>query len=72
MISLVARTEDHLHNCIGVQQQSASLTSESSDPAMPPEGIFERMKRTFSKMKSEMRAVDLQVATIIYARMFKL
>ena len=52
MISLVARMKDHLHKCIGVQQQSASLTSESSDPAMPPEGIVGRMKRTFSQMNT--------------------
>ena len=58
MIGIVGRMKEHLDKCIGVQQQSASLTSESSDPAMPidmampPEGIIGRMKRIFSQMNT--------------------
>ena len=41
MIGLVVRMKEHLDKCIGGQQHSALLTSESSDPAMPQRVLLE-------------------------------
>ena len=92
--------KDHLSKCIAfAREESSSLIPTPRDPAMPPEGIVECMKRTYSlmnadddpsfsssiqspakKMKttslfnyvhtttaSEKKALDLQVAKMIYA-----
>ena len=100
MQGIVSRMKDHLSKCIAfAREESSSLIPTPRDPAMPPEGIVERMKRTFSQMNadddpsfsssiqspakkmkttslsnyvhtttaSEKKALDLQVAKMIYA-----
>ena len=54
MQGIPSRMKEHLSKCIPfAKEQSSSLIPKPRDPAMPPEGIVERMKRIFSQMKAD-------------------
>ena len=51
MQGLVVRMKVHLAQCIGLgQKQSSVVNPKSTDPTMPPEGIVNKLKRTFSQV----------------------
>ena len=54
MQGIPSRMKEHLPKCVPfAKEQSSSLIPKPRDPAMPPEGIVEHMKRTFSQMNAD-------------------
>ena len=54
MQGIPSRMKEHLSKCIpSAIEQSSSLIPKPWDPAMPPEGTVEQIKKTFSQMNAK-------------------